>query len=153
MTDDHQSSESLQRYLHEHIPLTAAMGVRVRRADIRVVELEAPLEPNRNHKGGGFGGSIATLALTAAWATVHLQVRDRLPRATVVVADQQVEFRRPVTGTFRARCVAPGPADWKSFDATLAARGRGRIELTAQVECDGELVAQFQGRFVALAAS
>ena len=37
-------------YIHEHIPMTVAMGAEVEFYDGREVVVSAPLEPNRNHR-------------------------------------------------------------------------------------------------------
>src|SRR6185312_7839954 len=49
----------LERYLHEQIPLSAAMGLRARVATSECVQLVAPLGPNVNHNDTIFGGSAA----------------------------------------------------------------------------------------------
>ena len=49
----------VEQYLHRHIPLSAAMGIRVRLATPHRVELWAPLAPNINHQSTVFGGSAA----------------------------------------------------------------------------------------------
>ena len=65
------SPERLQASLHERIPLSRAMGVRVLRAEPGGVVVEAPLAPNVNHSGTVFGGSASAVALLAAWALVE----------------------------------------------------------------------------------
>ena len=51
----------VQTYLHDHIPLSAAMGAGVSQADTEIVRLSAPLEPNLNHRATAFGGSSVFL--------------------------------------------------------------------------------------------
>lgn len=58
----------LEQYLHEHIPLSRAMGVEVQEADWNGVTLRAPLAPNNNHRETVFGGSASAVAILAAWA-------------------------------------------------------------------------------------
>lgn len=147
---DHIEPEELEAYLHDGIPLTAAMGVRVIRCDSAGVELAAPLAPNRNPQGGGFGGSIAVLALTAAWSVVYRHVWGRTPSPAVVVADQRMEYLAPVTGEMRARAGAPATAAWSRFDHALERRGRGRMALQASVYDGDTEAARFAGTFVAL---
>lgn len=146
----HIEPGELEAYLHDSIPLTAAMGVRVVRCDGGGVELSAPLDPNRNPHGGGFGGSIAALALTAAWAVVHHHVSGRTPAPAVVVADQRLEYLAPVTGEMRARSRGPAGAAWARLDRALERRGRGRIALEATVHSGDALAARLAATFVAL---
>jgi hypothetical protein len=53
------NNTALEQYLHEHIPLSAAMGVKVVQADPQCVVLTAPLAPNINHRDTVFGGSAS----------------------------------------------------------------------------------------------
>ena len=53
---------ALAAFLHEKIPLSAAMDVSVVSASASEVVLEAPLDPNINVHGTMFGGSVSTLA-------------------------------------------------------------------------------------------
>lgn len=147
MDDSHDRFEA---YLHEQIPLTAAMGLRIVHLDRDSVALEAPLAPNRNHKGGAFGGSIGTLALTAAWIMVHRRVRGRSPEPTVVVMEQSVEYLHSIDEDFQAKCFAPPEKAWNRFERSLERRGKGRIELEATVEAHGDIAARFRGIFAAV---
>lgn len=143
-------ASAMEAFLHRRMPLTAAMEVRVSRLDLEGVELSAPLVPNRNHFGAAYGGSIATLAMTAAWLLIHWHVMDRTPAPTVVIAEQRVVFEQPITGPFRALATAPERADWLEFERALERWGRGRIELPATVEAEGITAARFEGSFVAI---
>mgnify|MGYP006388543281 CR=1 FL=1 len=69
------TADELERYLHREIPLSAAIGVRVEVAGPGGVVLAAPLEPNVNHRGTAFAGSISALGMLTAWATVQLRLR------------------------------------------------------------------------------
>lgn len=66
-------TKSLEKYLHEHIPLSKAMQVSVIEAGQNKVILSAPLAPNINHVGTAFGGSESTVAILAAWSLPHVR--------------------------------------------------------------------------------
>ena len=51
----------LEELFHSQIPITAHMGVEVVHYDRHNLELAAPLAPNENDKGTGFGGSRSSL--------------------------------------------------------------------------------------------
>jgi thioesterase domain-containing protein len=142
--------EATERYLHEHIPISAAMGFRVARADLEAVELFAPLEPNVNHRNTAFGGSSISLAILAAWTLVHLHVQ-LLPGAhRVVIRRGEMEYVAPISGEFRARCESPGEDAWRRFANTLARRGKAQISLTATVSGDGVTAGNFTATYAAL---
>jgi len=143
---------TLERYLHTHIPLSRAIGVSVDQADPDLVRLSAPLAPNLNHRQTAFGGSVACVAILAGWSWLLLRTRDRSPVPQLVIQQQVVDYRAPIDAAFEAVCAAPADGDWGRFARALDSRGRGRIELTADVNCRGKLVARFRGVYVALAA-
>ena len=53
------SIAEVEDYLHQHIPLSLYMEVKVKQADEYGVTLQAPLEPNINHRSTVFGGSVS----------------------------------------------------------------------------------------------
>jgi thioesterase domain-containing protein len=140
----------VEAYLHEHIPITDHMGVRVVRSDAQGVILSAPLEPNINHRSTVFGGSCASVAMLAAWSIVLLRVREAGLDARIVIQRGAMDYRRPIDGAFSAACSAPDEAICSRFLLALR-RGRpARIELTAQVTSAAVLVATFEGTYAAI---
>lgn len=148
MTD---TETALQAYLHERIPLTRAMQVRVLDADPARVRLAAPLAPNINHRDTVFGGSAAALATLAAWSVLHVRLDALGTPARVVIRQSRMRYLRPIDDEFEAIAQAPADADWQRFTAMLDRRGRARIDLAAGLTCRGEPVANFDGEFAALA--
>ena len=144
------SAAGLEHYLHQVIPLSRAMRVRVVVIGEERVVLSAPLEPNINHRGTVFGGSASTLATLAAWALVHSRLQRRLPASSLVLQSSAIDYLRPMRHDFHAQAeLAPG-ADWGLFQRTLERRGRARITAVAQLLAGEEVAARFNGEFVAL---
>jgi thioesterase domain-containing protein len=140
----------VQRYLHKHIPLTVAMGVRVRIAAPDRVELAAPLAPNINHHETVFGGSASALATLSAWTLVHVGLRHANVQATIVIQRNVMSYEEPIHGDFSAVCTLMDDAAWQRFIKTVERRGRGRITLHSHLRFDGRQVASFEGDFVAM---
>ena len=65
----------LEQYMHKHIPLSKAMAVSVVSVTDSAVTLQAPLEPNINHRETVFGGSASALAILAGWSLLHVRLR------------------------------------------------------------------------------
>jgi len=143
--------DGVESYLHEHIPLSAGMGLRVIEASEDRIVVEAPLDPNVNHRETAFGGSVAALGILAGWTQVHLRLRREGCDAHTVIQESAVRYHGPIHGAFRATSERVDQAAWDRFTRTLARRGRGRVRLTVRVEADGVLVATFRGSYVALA--
>src|SRR5690348_6074200 len=94
------SPDELERYLHEHIPLSKAMQVSVRSINEAAVVLEAPLEPNINHRETVFGGSAASIATLAAWSLLHTRLRREGIATRLVIQRNTMEYEQAILGRF-----------------------------------------------------
>lgn len=148
---DEVDAAALEAYLHDHIPLTEAMEVAVVEAHEDEIVLEAPLEPNINHRETVFGGSASALAILAGWAVVHVRLRreGHSPRR-IVIQRNTMEYLLPIEGRFRARCRTPDPDAWNRFFRILDRKGMGRVALEATLEAEGQVTGRFEGEYVAL---
>jgi len=142
--------ELLERYLQQQIPLSAAMGARVRLASLERVQLAAPLAPNVNHNETVFGGSGAALATLAAWSLLHLRIAHAGLEARLVIQRSTMEYEHPIPGDFEAVCRFSDEVAWARFRTTLARRGRARLTLGSYLFYDTRQVAAFEGDFVGL---
>ncbi|QIG80431.1 YiiD C-terminal domain-containing protein [Stakelama tenebrarum] len=139
---------ALQTYLHQQIPLSAAMQVTVHAANPQAVTLAAPLAPNINHKHTVFGGSASALAILSAWSVIHLRLLAEGLPGEIVIQSNEIAYDKPIRGTFEATGTLADAA-WPIFRKTLERRGLARIEASARLTCDGEPVGSLTGRFVA----
>ena len=137
-----------ERFLHEQIPLTKAMGVTVESYDGAQLILTAPLAPNHNHLGTAFGGSLSALATLAGYAMLWLQLGDR--QAHIVIRESTIRYRHPVRGALRAICLRPDDVAWTAFLTTFAATGKARINLQVHINHDQQTCVEFEGEFVAM---
>ena len=144
------SEARVQRYLHQIIPISVAMGVRVTHATLAHVKLSAPLAPNVNHAETVFGGSAAALATLSAWTLLHLRLEDARLDARLVIQRSRMEYQKPIPGDFEAVCDFGDDLAWDRFRATFARRGRARLTLNAHLVHRANRVASFEGDFVAL---
>ena len=147
------TAAEVERYLHEHIPISAAHGIGVRAASGERVVLTAPLAANINHFGSVYGGSASSAAILAAWTLLHLRLSARGWAGRVVIQRSRVDYLRPTTADFQAVCLSPEPRIWDRFLSTLERRGRARLTISSVIECEGEETARFEGDYVALATA
>jgi len=138
----------IEAFLHEKIPLARAMGVRVESCDPEAFVLTAPLEPNHNHLGTAFGGSLAALTTLTGYACLWHALDDR--DAHVVIRRSELDYRHPVTGTLRAVCRRPGDQKLAAFRTTFAKAGKARITLEVTVGEEERVCLHFRGDFVAV---
>lgn len=144
------TSSELERYLHEHMPLSRLMQVRVASAAREGIVLEAPLAPNINHRETVFGGSASALGILAAWSLLHLRLQGEGLASRLVIQRNTMDYVAPMAGTFQAASSLADPSDWSRFLRMLQRKGTGRITVRAVLRCGGEVGGRLEGDFVAL---
>lgn len=140
----------LQDYLHEHIPLSAAMAACVNDVGAESVTLVAPLGPNINHRDTVFGGSASALAILSAWSLVHVRLHATGRHHRIVIQRNTVRYDAPMAGDFSASARLRDEADWGRFITMLERRGKARIDIVSSLDSDGVNCGAFEGTFVAI---
>ena len=134
------------------MPPVQALQVRIAGCEGGRLRLQAPLAANVNDKGTAFGGSLTSLMTVAGWGLVTLQLQLRDLAAEVYVADSAIRYLAPLRDDLLARARLGEGESWDDFFATLAARGRARVQIEAEVPLpDGGAATTLSGRFVAIA--
>ena len=144
------SCAEVERYLHDHIPISAAMGVRVVSCDAAGVKLAAPLAANINHRATVFGGSASAVAILAAWTYLHSALRGSGMSTRLVIQRNTIDYLAPITTDFEAECLAVTAEELARVAKMLRRHGKARITLAAQLTCAGTKVAAFSGEYVAV---
>jgi thioesterase domain-containing protein len=144
------SPADLQQYLHEHIPLSKAMSVKVVSVGLDTVMLSAPLLPNINHRETVFGGSASALAILAAWCLIHTKLTSEGIVSRLVIHENTMSYDKPITGEFTAASRLQNQELWPRFKAMLHRKGKARISVEADLIYQGQVSGRFNGEFVAL---
>jgi thioesterase domain-containing protein len=146
---EHFGASFLQGLINADIALAKHIGVVVESADDRNLVLRAPLEPNANHNGTAFGGSLYSLAALAgwAWATRYLAILDI--SAYAVIQESNMRYLLPVHGELSAHLLTPPAAKIDKFRKMLERAGRGRIQLCVELRDGATVAALFEGSFAA----
>lgn len=142
--------DELERYLHEHIPLTVAMAISAVSVSENSIWLRAPLAPNINHHETFFGGSASALAIVSAWSLLHVRLRLGGLASNVVIRRNSMSYLAPVTGTADAVSFVETEEDWQPFLEQLRRKGRARIAIGAELKFEGRVCGRLEGEFVAL---
>ena len=137
-----------ERFLHEQIPLTRAMGVKLESYDGEQLVVTTPLEPNHNHLGTAFGGSLSALTTLTGYAMLWLQLGDR--NAHIVIRESNIRYKHPVRGMLRAVCLRPDETSLASFKVAFQSTGKAHLKLQVQVIHADQVCVMFEGDFVAL---
>jgi thioesterase domain-containing protein len=139
----------LETYLHDHIPLSRAMAVRVVSLSDDKVILGAPLGPNINHRDTVFGGSASAVAILSAWSLLHLRLTSAGQPSRVVIQRNSMDYLAPISGDFTATATNPSAESWDGFLRMLARRGVARITVGAELDYEGKVAGRLSGDFVA----
>ncbi|EDY18761.1 thioesterase domain protein [Chthoniobacter flavus Ellin428] len=142
------SAAALEKFLHEKIPLTVSMGVQVTECNDQQLILTAPLEPNHNHLGTAFGGSLHALATLSGYGLLWWLLRE--PEAHIVIRESTIRYERPVHDVLRAVCSSPPAQEMERFRKDFGRKGKARIALEAAIVQDNEIAAYFRATFVAI---
>ena len=137
-----------ERFLHEQIPLTRAMGVQVEAYDEEQLIVTAPLAPNHNHLGTAFGGSLSAVATLTGYCMLWLLLGDR--ESHIVIRNSSINYRRPVRRGIRATCHRPDEASFSTFKARFEETGKAQMTLQVAIVEDGLVCVEFEGVFVAI---
>ena len=141
----------LEQFLHEHIPLSKAIGVQVQKSCADHVVLSAPLTPNINHHSTVFGGSASAVAILAAWALLHIRLRQAGLQSRLVIQQNTMKYEQPIANKFIASSYVEDLSAWEKFKDMLRRKKRARISIKVTIQCRGEKVGEMNGEFVALA--
>ena len=143
------AKHDVNAYLARHVPITQAMGIRLRSFDAAGVTMTAPLKPNINDKGIAFGGTLASILALSGWALTDLVLREAGEVADVLIAVAATEYRAPVAGRIVARCPLPPPDELSAFLTAYRLRGRARLKLEAFIESKAGPAALLHATYVA----
>ena len=141
------NTQAIESYLHERIPLTRAMGLRVAALDAGGLTLTAPLGPNINDKGTAFAGSISALLTLSGWALLHALLDGDPAGVQIAVTESALTYSHPVRGELRAVCDHPAETSIREVREFLTTKGKARVSLSARLMEGSMVCAEFQGAY------
>ena len=141
--------QELQQIIHNDIPLTQSMGLRVKKITTDSVSLVAPLENNRNHQNTAFGGSITSMLILASWSLLYLHLKPLGLLGHIVNKESSIKFLQPVSGEIEAYCQIDSHERLDQFIDSFRKKGLARIQLTAQVRGDKGVAVEFSVTYIA----
>lgn len=129
------------------IPLSQFMQLNIEGFDGNTLHCNAPLAPNVNLHQTMFAGSIYAMATLTGWGMLYLQLRQLGLHGDQVLADANIRYMRPVAKLPSARC------ELQHCIGDLSALAQGRKvsqHIKVGIYSDGELAAEFSGRYAVL---
>lgn len=151
--------DELERLIVEKMPITEHLEFELAADEQGRLQASAPLQPNANHMGSAFGGSLSMLATVTGWAMMHQLVQEAMHdamedmrhRVEVMIQESDIEYLRPVYENISVVCEPPDEDAQEQFQEMLDRWGRARLELECKINEAGERAVTFIGQYVALA--
>ena len=141
---------NLQQLFNSEIPISKELGVTVQSLTEKEIQLELPLEPNRNHKGTSFGGSLYSGCALACYGIFLSQLRSLgIQTMDIVISKGEIKYLAPVKADAQIVAGFRTLEEKAAFFRGLQAKGKARATMHAQVRVAGVLCAEFFGDFVA----
>jgi thioesterase domain-containing protein len=144
------NGDYIDDYLSTTIPLYSIMGIHVESYDLDSLVMTAPLAPNINDKGTGFGGSIYSLAVLAGWAFVALGLRNSGLANQVVIHKSEMKYMKPIQGDFSAESRVGEGESMNEFVNKVKTSGKGSLGVYTEIKEGNEVAAIFQGTYFAI---
>ncbi len=153
LTED--ALKQLEQLIVQEMPITKHLEFSLISEDDGKLRTNAPLQPNANHMGSAFGGSLSMLATLTGWAMMHQLVEDKMAnmrrRVEVMIQESDIEYLKPVYENISVICERPDEDALERFQKMLDRWGRARLDLKCKIDAAGERAVTFIGRYVALA--
>jgi thioesterase domain-containing protein len=141
----------LQATIEREIPLCVQMGLMVRSFQDESLIIDAPLAPNRNHRGTAFAGSLNALCTAAGWGHVVLLLRRQDLVGGVVIRRSTIRYLRPVDApVIVARSLPVTQVAQNYFLEMFREKGQAKLDLEVEICCGGEPAVSFHGSYVVL---
>lgn len=141
------SPSNLEQFLHDKIPLSKALAIRISSANDTQVILHSPLKPNRNHMGTAFGGSLSAVATLACYTWIFNYLEERGHHVHIILKSSEMKYLAPVDEDFSATCSAPAAADLEKSLKAFEKKGLARLNLSSEISSHGKRLCLFKGEF------
>ena len=131
------------------VPILEAMGIRVVEVRPGLASAELPPEPNVNHFGVTYAGSLFSVAemLGGVLSLATFDLEGELAGFVPIVKESTIRFRRPALGVVRAEAMLSDDEVARVRHDALAT-GKGEFVLEATLtDTQGEVVASTVGTY------
>ena len=139
----------LQNKLHNEIPLTKFMNIKIEKYDESELITTAPLDVNINDKGTAFGGSLSTLTTISARGLCWLISKElEFNSNNIVIIKNETSFKKPVTKNLVCHTKKPSKEEIQILKEKLENKKSASIKIESQIIEDGEICVDFIGYYV-----
>ena len=139
----------LQNKLHDEIPLTKTMGIKIQSYNESELITTAPLEININDKGTAFGGSLSTITIISAWSLSWLISKELgFDSNNIVIIKNETSFRKPVTKNIVCHTKKPSLKEIEILKQKLETKKSASIKIESKIIENDKICVEFEGYYV-----
>lgn len=139
----------LENKLHNEIPLTKFMDLKIAKYDEKELITIAPLNTNINDKGTAFGGSLATLTIISGWSICWLISKElEINSENIVVIKNEHSYRKSVKKELICHTKRPTKDEIENLKNKLLLKKSASIKISSQIIEDDEVCVDFTGYYV-----
>jgi thioesterase domain-containing protein len=140
---------SLEEFLYSSIPVVKSLQLAVNESDDSI-EFTIPLEPNINHAGSIFGGSLASLSALAGFGAIISRVKKLGINARVLIVENSNRYRRPADSTASCQITSEVLDNIEKEVAAINEGSRGRITLELTITAGDTQAVKSTGVYVVI---
>ena len=141
--------EELQKKLHNEIPLTKYMDIKIKEYNEKELITTAPLNININDKGTAFGGSLSTMTIISSWSLCWLISKELgFNSKNIVVIKNENSYKKPVTKDIVCYTQKPSQQEIATLKEKLQTKKSASIKINSIIIENNETCVEFQGYYV-----
>ena len=141
--------EELQKKLHNEIPLTKYMDIKIKEYNEKELITTAPLSININDKGTAFGGSLSTMTIISSWSLCWLISKELgFNSKNIVVIKNENSYKKPVTKDIVCYTQKPSQQEIATLKEKLQTKKSASIKINSIIIENNETCVEFQGYYV-----
>lgn len=142
-------TEELQKKLHNEIPLTKLMNIKIKEYNEKELITTAPLSININDKGTAFGGSLSTMTIISSWSLCWLISKELgVDSKNIVVIKNENSYKKPVTKDIFCYTQKPSKEEIQRLKEKLESKKSASIKIKSTIIEDNEICVEFEGYYV-----
>jgi len=141
--------KQLEKKIHEEIPLTKLMKLKVNTYNEKELITSAPLDININDKGTAFGGSLSTITIISAWSMCWLISKELgIDSKNIVVIKNENSYLKPVRKDIICNTQKPSKEEVLILKEKINSKGSASLKIKSKIIEDNKVCVEFEGIYV-----
>ena len=141
--------KELQEKLHNEIPLTKLMELKIKDYSNNQLITTAPLNINKNDKGTAFGGSLATITIISSWSLCWLISKELgFDSKNIVIIKNEHSYKKPITKDIICYTYKPSLEQISILKQKLETKKSASIKIKSFIIENNETCVEFEGYYV-----